>query len=209
MLTVALFAVSTVSQAQVSFSVSPGMNLNGATFGYVINDKIIPYVGIQLLKANFTFTDKYQGWDYSGNRQITETMKMEASGSVFAPTLGIKAYVFGQEKLKGYVNAAFTKPFINGKFTDDGDEVEEVAETIKNLSIFGLQAGFGAEYFIDTNFSVSGEFGLSYIKMGYENTYEDSYYNPVIDDDVDYDGKINVNLNMIPTYSRISLNFYF
>lgn len=209
LLTVALLAVSTVSQAQISFSVSPGMNLNGATFGYVINDKIIPYAGIQLLSANFTFTDKYQTWDYSENRQITETEEMEASGFVFAPTLGIKAYIFGQEKLKGYVNAAFTKPFISGKFTSDGDEFEELSETIDKVSIFGLQAGFGAEYFFDTNFSISGEFGLSYLNMGCKDTYEDDYYNPNIDSYIDYEGKMNINLNMIPTYSRISLNFYF
>lgn len=209
MLTVALFAVSTVSQAQISFSVSPGINLNGATFGYTINDKIIPYVGIQLLSANFTYTDKYQTWDYDGNRQITETDEIKASGFVIAPTLGIKAYVFGQEKLKGYVNAAFTKPFISGKLTFDGEEDEEVSVTIDKVSLFGIQAGFGAEYFIDSNFSISGEFGLSYINMGYKDTYQDDFYNPNTGNDVDYEGKMNVDLNMIPTYSRISLNFYF
>ena len=208
-LTVAFFAVSAVSQAQISFTVSPGLNLNGATFGYVINDKIVPYVGIQFLSANFTQTDKYMRWDYDANRPVTETDEMEVSGSVIAPTLGIKAYIFGQEKLKGYVNASFTKPFISGKLSEDGEEIEEVGETIDKLSLFGLQAGFGAEYFFDTNFSIGGEFGLSYIKMGYEDTYESDYWNPDSGTYVDYEGKFNLDLNMMPTYSRISINFYF
>ena len=209
LLTVSLFAISTVSQAQISFSVSPGLNLNGATFGYVINDKIVPYVGIQLLMGNFTQSDEYMDWDSGAGEAVKETDEMKVSGSILAPTLGVKAYIFGQEKLKGYVNAAFTKPFISGKLSFDGEVEDEVGESIDKISLFGLQAGFGAEYFIDSNFSVSGEFGLAYMSGNYKDNYEGEYYNNSSSVWVDYKGTETIKLNMIPTYSRISLNFYF
>jgi hypothetical protein len=209
MLTVSMLALSVKSQGQISFSVTPGLSANGATFGYVINDKVVPYVGIQFMKVGFNTTYTGMTFDYDINTPVEDVESVEVNGSVFAPTIGIKAYIFGQEKLKGYLNAAFSKPFISGKLSFDGEEEEEVQEAIDNLSLFGLQAGFGAEYFIDSNFSIAGEFGIAYMKVGYLQTYDDDYWNPNIGDNVDYEAEVDFNGNAMPTYSRISINFYF
>ena len=148
-------------------------------------------------------------WDYDSNTAIKESDTQEISGSIIAPKIGVKAYIFGEEKLKGYVNAAFTKPFFSGKLSEGGEEDEEIKETIDKLSLFGLQAGFGAEYFIDSNFSISGEFGISYMKGSFEDPYEGEYRNPITNKWVQYEGKRSFKANLLPTYSMVSLNFYF
>lgn len=209
LLTASMLALSVKSQAQISFSVSPGISLNGATFGYVLNDNIVPYAGIQFMKVNFTSSYSRMVFDYDINAAVEESETIEVNGSVFAPTIGIKAYIFSQEKIKGYLNAAFTKPFISGKLTFDGEEDEELKETMDNLSLFGFQAGFGAEYFIDSNFSIAGEFGIAYMKLGYDQTYDSDYWNPVLGDYIDYEAEVNFDASAMPTYSKISVNFYF
>ena len=55
-----LFAVifmTNVSFGQFSFGVSPGINLNSAYFGYKINNKIVPYVGLQYLNAKYKYVN--------------------------------------------------------------------------------------------------------------------------------------------------------
>lgn len=36
-------------KSQIAFGVSPGLGLNSAYLGYKINDKLVPYFGLQFL----------------------------------------------------------------------------------------------------------------------------------------------------------------
>lgn len=208
-LTVALLAFSTEAFSQFTFSVSPGMHLNGTQFGYTINGKLMPYISIQYLKAGFTQTDSYMHWDYDTNAAAREEDSREVNGSILIPSIGIKYALITKEKLHGYVTAAISKPIVNAELKYDGEVVEELDDEVDAISLFGGQAGVGAEYFFDENFSIGGEFGLAYMKVNYDMSYEDDYYNPDTSTYIDYTGENCLKANILPTYSKISLNFYF
>jgi hypothetical protein len=105
------------------------------------------------------------------------------------------------------------KPFLGGKVIVDGEEDEDVKETLDNISLFGGQLGLGAEYFFDDNFSVGGEFGFRYLHVKSDQTYTKSHqvYNPETYSYEYYETEetIETRANLNPTYSRITLNFYF
>jgi hypothetical protein len=52
-------SISANVYSQFTFSVSTGdrFELNGANFGYKINDKIVPFVGLQYLNVNSTYEE--------------------------------------------------------------------------------------------------------------------------------------------------------
>lgn len=206
---VLLIAFNETSYGQFSFSASPGLNLNSASFGYRINNKIVPYIGFQYLKASFEITESGTHYDYDINAAAGYTDSEEVKGSIFIPNLGVKFFFLQKEKLQAYLNAGFSKPIINGKVLFDGEEQEEVNEILDNISLWGAQLAFGTEYFFDDNFSIGGEFGFSYMKFNFSNTYDDDYWNPDLGVYVDTQVDIGTKFNILPTYSKISLNFYF
>jgi len=204
-----LFVFSTNVSGQFSFSVSPGIHLNGAQFGYRINEKITPYFSIQYLKAGLMQSYSQMEWDYDLNAPALDEDSREMKGSVLIPTLGVKFAVINKEKLQGYVTAGLSKPIVNAEFKYDGEVEEELEEILDGISLFGLQGGFGAEYFFDTNFSIGGEFGLAYMKFALDHSYETDYWNPDTGTYVDTTADVEMNVNVMPTYSKVSLNFYF
>jgi hypothetical protein len=197
---------------QFYFSASPGLNLNGASFGYKVG-KIVPYVGFQMMNAKFTLETNEFDWTTPGTLD-EHNMKTEVKANLFIPTIGAKYFIIENNKLKAFVGLGLTKPIIKAKmdFTYDGDAVnedfkEEVEDAVDNVKMFGGELGFGVEYFFDDNFSVGGEFGLRYLKTKYTQDTQGSEWNG--NDYEDVTNKTEVNLNLMPTYTKISLNFYF
>ncbi|MCP4459623.1 MAG: hypothetical protein GY816_16600 [Cytophagales bacterium] len=101
-----------------------------------------------------------------------------------------------------------SKPIVSAKYEEDGVVDENVKEDAEKVKLWGAELGYGVEYFFDENFSLGGEFGARYIHLNYNDESIEEFYNP----DTGWEqSKVehNYNFSFKPTYSRISLNFYF
>lgn len=197
------------SYGQFSFGVSPGIGLNSAYFGYKVDNKFVPYIGFQYLNANLKYEESGQRTDWDLNQIISYSDKNEFSGSLYIPNIGIKYFVKQQNKIQAYLSLNLSKPILSGKLKYDGEEDENFKDVIKNISMWGGEFGFGIEYFFDENFSLGGEFGLRYIHLKYEESNDSEIYNPEagVYQTVKIEDSFKFNTN--PTFSKISLNFYF
>lgn len=200
-----IMVASVPAFSQFTFTAAPGLNLNSAYFGYKVG-KVVPFVGVQFMGANVKTVQTGTEWD-GGPVAFTDEMKIK--GSILMPTVGLKFFAIEKNKVKGYMTAAFSKPFINAKMEYNGEENEEIGEILDRISLWGATAGVGAEYFFDDNFSLGGEFGLQIVAGKYYEEYVDDYYNPNTSTYVDADFTREINVRLMPTYSKISLNFYF
>jgi len=179
---VALLFLVNSAKSQITFTVKPGLNLNGANFGYKTKN-FVPYFGLQFLNL----TDKFK--DNNTDRK-TKT-------HIYMPIIGSKIFIIDKESLKGLINATLFKPVIFGKEVENGEEDESYKEDFKSLKLWGGELGFGSEYFFNEHFSFGGEFGFRFGFYNYKNesnTSEFSYTE-------------NMHLNM--TYISGSMNFYF
>ena len=75
--------------------------------------------------------------------------------------------------------------------------------------MWGCEIGYGIEYFVDENFSIGGEFGFKYLHLKYHGTNQSDFYNQNTRTYQNTDIKSSFNLSTNPTYSRVSLNYYF
>jgi hypothetical protein len=210
LLMIALFAfLASPVFGQFYFSASPGINLNGASFGYKIG-KLVPYAGLQMIHANFKMDNTDYDWD--GAQWDRYTYSLDVTGNIFIPTVGAKYFFIEQNKLKAYGNLSLYKPIIKIKASaiDDGVAVQnfdtEVKDMVDKIKLFGGSLGFGVEYFFDDNFSLGGEFGIRYMKNKF--SMEDGDEQGSSATDIRNDVR-DFNLNVIPTYTKVSLNFYF
>jgi outer membrane protein W len=200
---VALFLVfvSAPGFSQFTFTAAPGLNLNSASFGYKFN-KFVPYFGIQYCGISGSYSFDV---NYTSTTVTDESEEAKFSGKIIMPSFGIKYFAIEKNKVKGYINATVAKPFLSAKLTVDGDDVKSVSDEVGKVSLFGGSLGVGAEYFFDDNFSVGGEFGLQFVSGRYKDVYTSS----------NYEGHGTANIETVvkamamPTYSKISLNFYF
>ena len=165
--------------AQFAFGVSPGINLNGASFGYQFGNSAVGYIGLQYLGAHLSVED-------SGEPET------EVSASILSPTIGLKYFAFSKNKLKGYFNASLSKPIFAGKLKTDGEEDPDFKESIRNSNSLGFEIGFGVEYFFDGNFSIGGEYGFRNLSFKYAD-----------------DADVVIKARVSPTYTRFCLNYYF
>jgi hypothetical protein len=205
-----VFAIflSTTAFSQFSFSVGTGLNINNAYFGYKAG-KFVPFAGVQIYSASGMFKNTGTEWDYEDGAPVNYTDEIKMSGMIIMPELGVKYFAVEKNKLKGYLIAGVTKPFLNAKVSDNGEEVEEIQESLDKVSLLGGFAGVGAEYFLDENFSIGGEFGMQMITGSYKDEYTDEYWNPATSQYIEADFVDDYRLNFAPTYAKISLNFYF
>lgn len=120
---------------------------------------------------------------------------------VYLPNIGLKYFILQKKNINSFVTGLVSFPIISGSAKNNGEEDEYLNDYLENTTIFGLEAGFGVEYFFEESFSLGGEFGFRYISLGTELDYVDEEFNEreVVD----------VNFGFMPTYTRISLNFYF
>ena len=78
-------------------------------------------------------------------------------------------------------------------------------ETVWKIKDSNSQLCFRVEYFFEDNFSVGGEFGLRYLK-GKITQNNDVTVGP---NNQVHTEQTEINLGAMPTYSKISVNFYF
>ncbi len=199
-----LVFISAPAFSQFTFSVAPGLNLNSAYFGYKAG-KVVPFVGFNMVAISGSLNETGSRWDDPEVVEYDETAKLK--GSLLMPTLGLKFFAVEKNKVKGYVIASLTKPLVNAKLTFDGEEVEEISEMLDKLSFFGGTVGVGAEYFFDENFSLGGEFGAQFLNVKFKDEWESDVWNGSSYDEEDFTRTLKGTA--IPTFSKISLNFYF
>lgn len=197
LIAVLVMAITLNGFSQFSFSVSPGIATNSATFGYKIGNAV-PYAAFQLVNGGVTRLEEDH---YTvGTEWHTDKYEMKANVNLLMPSLGLKYFAVQSGDLKAYVNLAATKPLVSGKLKFDGDEEEEFAEQLKNIKLLGAELGFGAEYFLNKNFSIGGEYSFRYISGKHSDK-----------DDMgggEYE-KTDISLRLVPTIAKFSLNFYF
>ena len=207
---VLIMAIGTVSSVfgQFTFSVAPGVNLNSASFGYKLNDKVVPYFGLQVLhiKANTDYS--WEELDYYTGQVHQNSDKMELKGNIIIPNLGLKYFVSEKNKLKSYLDLNLSKPLIMAKVDGEDLDQDEVDDFLKKLKLFGAEVGFGVEYFFDEDFSIGGEFGIRFFSAKFKDSHshtEYDYYGYEHNLEEEISAKIKIN----PTFSKIALNFYF
>jgi len=194
-------------KAQFTFSVSPGLHLNGAAFGYKMGT-IVAYGGLQIISGTFTQTHTWTDYDINGALQQNDN-KYSVSQSLFVPSLGAKFFFKETGKLKIYGNGVFAYFIPSVKITDSDDPSanSDFKKQFKNAYSFGGQFGFGSEYFFDDNFSVGGEFGFTFLAGGYKSEYDQNIYNPNTGQYETYPETYTYKANFTPTYIKISFNF--
>ncbi len=207
-LAIAMFSMK--SYGQVAFSVSPGLNFNSASIGYKIGDRIVPFVAFQYAGAKLTSTITTTSMYRSYSDPVVNTYKGEGNVKLFVPSIGAKVFIANKNKLKAFANITLSKPIIKGKSKVDGETNDEFEEMIDGVKLWGGEFGLGAEYYFDENFSIGGEFGLRYIHLKSKTTDDSStdgnyYYGSSYSEKTENE----LSLNVMPTYSKISLNFYF
>lgn len=208
-LSLALLVVATEGFSQFSFGVSPGISFNSAYFGYKINNKFVPFIGFQYVGAKLKMEESGTRYDFNINQIVSYNEKREISASLAVPNFGLKYFIKHHDKLQAYLLLSFSKPILNAKVTDDGVEDEDLKENIKGISMWGSELGFGVEYFFDENFSFGGEFGLRTFRLKSNTSRTDTIFDPNTGNPQEVEIKNDYAFNLSPTYSRISLNFYF
>lgn len=198
------------SKSQFTFSVSPGINLNGAGFGYKINN-FVPYIGLQGISGTSSVTEKGMRYEFPTNNYVSYEEKYKFSGNVFMPTIGVKYFFMQTNKLKAYGTLSFTKFLFSAKIEDSIDSTanDDLKKALKEIKVYGAQLGFGAEYFFDDNFSVGGEFGIRQLHVKYKEEHNNRAYDPNTNNYIDLTTTYDYKLNLYPTYVKLSFNFYF
>jgi hypothetical protein len=199
--------------SQFAFGVAPGIRTNTAYFGIKLG-KIVPYVGFQIMNAGVTSKETGSTWNGAAIEEYDSELKI--SGNLYVPSIGVKLFIIEKNKLNAYVNLNVTKPFIRAKVQMDGEDVESfyyggeagpINDVLKHVNMLGGELGFGVEYFVDDNFSVGGEYGILYMRGSYKDEWEEDVWNGSAYQSEDFTSKVGIHV--MPTYSKISLNFYF
>lgn len=194
--------------SQFAFGVAPGLSTNSAYFGFKAG-KVVPYIGFQYAGATVKLEESGEMWDDDEYDIISYSYDVKIKGNLYVPTLGVKVFAIEKNQLKAYFNLSVAKPFLSAKYEEDGEEFEEVSDLVKEIKLIGGEFGFGVEYFFDDNFSIGGEFGLKFLHAKYTDSYDDEVYDYSTGTYEDVTIENTVKAGMNPTYSKISLNFYF
>lgn len=208
---IAAFAllVANVGKSQLAFGVSPGLSMNSAYFGYKMN-KIVPFIGFQYAGTSFNYEYSYQEFDYDLLQIVNREINVSASTRIMMPNIGVKYFFMEKDKLKAHGTINIAKPILSGKVDSGDNDTDDLIEnTFEGVSVWGGELSVGAEYFFDEHFSLGGEFGLRYLRVGFETSDETTIYNPMTDEFVPSQTNYKANFNASPTFSKISLNFYF
>lgn len=210
---IAILLFSNQSFSQFNFSVSLGFKLNSATFGYKIGN-ITPYASLQIMNGSSTFTESGKKYDYDENQIVSYEDNLKLNGNIFLPTIGLKYSFLTKDNLDAYGTVNLVKPIFSAKIETDDDEFnqefeDEYDELKKAIKLWGAEFAFGAEYHFDEHFSISGEFGLRHYKLKYNRTEEREIWNPDTGQEQSVDITTDFKASINPTFSKISLNFYF
>ena len=196
-------AIQTV-QAQVVFGVKPG-------FGVTMS-----YIGLQ--KGRLTFLG---GLEYIGG-SVAETesggpqgiYERRAKVDVFIPSLGLKYFLHENKDLKFYLTGVVLKPIVTGSDEENGSKNEGFERFIDSLNLWGLNVGYGAEYFFSEQFSIGGEVGFRAFWLNRTeriDNFTSFVFNPDTGEyqEVTYQRKYEHDIDLRFTYTAITLTFYF
>ena len=201
-----LLAIGTTAHSQFLFSVRPQLlGLDGAAFGYKLPSDLAIFGGVDYMHLGATITVSSSAFS-SGST-------VEASLSLYNLFAGAKYFVAKSGSAKGYILGEISKPFVKLSATGNGTEDPTIKQLSDNLSIWGIKAGFGGEYFFADEFSLGGEFGLRYFFTSTKTEQTQTYYVPIQNppyyttstSTVTTDLKLNIGL----TYTMLTLNYYF
>jgi hypothetical protein len=207
-LMILLFSITSIGFGQLTFSVAPGLSMNAANIGYKFN-KIIPFIGLQYFGGSVDYDYIYDEFNYETLQIETMSQTSSAKVNLFLPNIGVKYFFKETDKLKAFATLNLAKPIVSGSVTFDDEFDEEVNNLFEGLSIWGGELSVGAEYYFDEHFSVGGEFGLRYIRVGSKTENDRLVYNPVTGEEVPTKSLYTAGFTGKPTFSRVSLNFYF
>jgi len=198
--TITLFFITYSGYSQFTFSVSPGVQMNNASFG-IKKNKFKPNIGLQILTGSTSLTESGQRFDYNAGDIVNYEDKYKYSGLAIMPVIGLQYYIKETEKLKAYAAINFTKVFISAKIEDstNPNANTELKDQIKNINILGGQLGFGTEYFFDQYFSVGGEFGIRLFHVNYKEEQNNNIYNPNTGETIESKTKYKYNFSLNPT----------
>lgn len=204
-----ILLISTKNYAQITFSVSPGLSFNSASVGYKVNSKVIPFFGFQYLNAGFKYEETGEEFNYTLDKIAPYTEETKFNGNLYLPNLGVKYFLMQKNKIQTYTSICVTKPFISGKLDDNGTIDDEIKKIVEDVSMIGGECGFGAEYFVDENFSIGGEFGVRYLHFKYSDSHDRDVYNENTGNYKTVTITDTYKFNASPTFSKMALNFYF
>ena len=221
-----LFTVSFVSgqveessTGQFMFAVKPQLfGMSGGSFGYKLPGDLVLFGGIDYLHLGVSTEISSTYLNVVGQYvPSSSSSKTEASFSVYNIYGAAKYFIVRKSSIRGYVLAEISKPIITVSVEENGKEDEDVKTLFDNLSIWGLKAAFGTEYFFSPNFSLGGEFGFRALLFGDEYTHDSPYYSYYYDPNTHQytsvqatrrtDTKIDLDFSL--TYSTLTLNYYF
>lgn len=181
---------------QILFQISPGPKFNGVNIGYKLDKGYLFYGGLQFVNVTYSF-------DETGTRVVDGKLTLyhdasEFSKDLYIPNLGFKFYFGEGNKLKPYTNINIAKPLVKGFPKNAVNKINWTGEL-----------GFGIEYFFDENFSIGGEFGIRNLDVNVIKESKEEIYDPVSANTISSTKTTQLKTNFSPTYTRISLNFYF
>lgn len=194
--------------SQFTFSVSPGLSMNRASFGFKMN-RIVPFAGLQYMNTSADYKLDHKVFDYTFNTIVEHNHHDEYKLNLIMPNIGIKYFIKEVGDLKAHLTLNVMKPIVTGKVINDGDVDEDYSDYVKAISLWGGEFSFGAEYFFDEHFSIGGEFGLRYMRARFKQEEDVDIFNPITGLTESSTQTYDMKLNMSPTFSKISLNFYF
>lgn len=193
---------------QLTFSVAPGLSMNSANIGYKFN-RIVPFIGCQYFGASANYQYTYQEFNYDTGQIETLSESSDAKLNLFLPNIGVKYFFKETEKLKAFATLNIAKPLLSGSVSYDNAIDTDVNSLFSGLRIWGGELSFGTEYFFDEHFSIGGEFGLRYVRIKSKTETDRTIYNPITDEFVETKAQYNAKLIGKPTFTRVSLNYYF
>ena len=202
-----MLSLSATSFSQMTFSVSKGNSLSTATVGYKFK-RIVPFLGFQYYGTSTSISYSDQYYDYDSLGLVTNSYSDNLKASLILPSLGVKYFILEREKLKAYSSLSFTLPILSLK-SDDKEYNKQIKEELDKVNIWGSELSFGVEYFFDEQFSVGGEFGLRYIHFDYADEREYTVIDQMTGEELKAKSSESINLNFKPTFTKVSLNFYF
>jgi hypothetical protein len=77
--------------SQMTFSVSPGLSFNSASFGYKLN-RFVPFIGIQHLGANLNVVNEFKEFDFNVGGIVDQKISIGVKANVFMPNIRTKYF---------------------------------------------------------------------------------------------------------------------
>jgi len=219
------FILSAQNGLTVSFR--GGQPANGTNIGFKIGP-FQPYIGADfyIFGINVDEDDYDTDWD-SGNMYHSWEYRdhTEVQTELFLPHIGLRFYLM-QSDIKVYLLAeggpGFPKIYIDSHgyekeynpdgstyWEDEWDDEFKLTEDAEDYDMGRLSLGFGAEYELDTDVMIGGEFGFRFVGGHLLDEGKDEGYYEWDQSEWRNEWKHEVSGALGGTYTNFTLSFYF